>query len=276
MTSTQPHRPPRIAAAKYAFRDCDSAAERLAEVNRVFESSYRSLLQAADLPETVNLAVDLGCGPGYTTRLLAEVVRPRSLAAIDISRSFIERARADAAVSANWHIHDVTTVPFPTGAADLIHSRWVLAHLQKPLDVLASWLTQLRPGGLLLVQEDERITSENQVLSSYQAISDSLVAHDGGDLYVGRRLADAAIPSQYERTLNRVYDHRISAPTAARIFAMNFKVWRSDPWVQDQHHAEMLDDLARQLHRLARSQDESDIVFSIRQVAIRCASRPQR
>jgi hypothetical protein len=110
---------------------------------------------------------------------------------------------------------------------------------------------------------------------AYQSISDSLVAHHGGDLYVGRRLADTVLPPQYERTLNRVYDHRVSAPTAAHIFAMNFEVWRSDPWIQHQHRSGMLDDLARQLHRLARSNDESDIMFSIRQVAIRYTSPPQ-
>ena len=200
--------------------------------------------------------------------MLSDLVNPRSLAGIDISPSFIARARANSSGSTAWFIHDVTTVPFPTGPADLVHARWVLAHLQDPQSVLASWLTQLRPGGTLLIQEDDSISSDTPLLSTYQRISDSLVAHRGGDLYVGRLLGQTAIPPPYELTLNRIYDHDVPAPTVAGIYGMNLAVWRTDPWIQSQHSPDSLNDLAHNLSRIAHSDNPGQTTFSIRQIAI--------
>ncbi len=260
--------------AEYAFGDDDTSSRSTCGGQSRFRSSYRSLLEAVNLPPIVDLAVDIGCGPGYTTGLLRTAVNPRSLAGIDISPSFIARARANPCGSTAWFIRDVTNVPFPTGPADLLQARWVLAHLQDPQTVLASWLTQLRPGGTLLIQEDDSISSDTPLLSTYQRISDSLVAHRGGDLYAGRLLGQTAIPPQYELTLNRIYDHDVPAPTAAGIYGMNLAVWRTDQWIQSQHSPDALNELAHNLSGIAHSYTPGKITFSIRQIAITHTPRP--
>ncbi|MCA1739805.1 MAG: class I SAM-dependent methyltransferase [Actinobacteria bacterium] len=48
--------------------------------------------------------------------------------------------------------------PLPHGGeADLIHARLLLTHLPRPETAVEDWLTQLAPGGLLVLQEVERI-----------------------------------------------------------------------------------------------------------------------
>ena len=46
--------------------------------------------------------------------------------------------------------HDAREVPFPETPADVVYCRLLLAHLNRPMDVLAGWATQLAPDGLPL------------------------------------------------------------------------------------------------------------------------------
>ena len=83
-------------ASDYAFRDGDAAAARLAMVARLFDPSSRAFvaraLSASAAP--VRLAVDLGCGPGNTTALLAEVSGAARTVGLDESEHFLAEARS--------------------------------------------------------------------------------------------------------------------------------------------------------------------------------------
>ena len=63
----------------YTFGDDEVAARRLELLAHVYEPPTRALL-ARWAPPVVGLAVDLGCGPGHTTRLLHELTRTRDVA----------------------------------------------------------------------------------------------------------------------------------------------------------------------------------------------------
>ncbi|GHO61982.1 hypothetical protein KSC_008740 [Ktedonobacter sp. SOSP1-52] len=58
----------------YLFKDTERAAHRLHIFANMFASSSRPFLQAV-VGTAPEVAIDLGCGPGYTTRLLAEVTQ---------------------------------------------------------------------------------------------------------------------------------------------------------------------------------------------------------
>ena len=263
-----------MAEARYAFGDTAAAASRLELLAEVFAPPSRSLLgTVAGRP--VELAVDLGCGPGFSTRLVGSEIRPRGLAGMDLSEAFLDRARTHSPEVA-WHRHDVTAVPFPTGPADLLFARLVLAHLPRPEAVLGSWLTQLRPDGHLLVEEDEDIVADHPVLATYEDMAADLVAHRGGDLYVGRRLAHWEPPAGFRAVVKRVYDHRVPVPVAARMFSMNFETWRGDDYVVARYSARELDAMGLELGRLSRSDEAGAVTFRIRQVSYLRSGTPPR
>ena len=98
----------------YAFGDSAPAARRLGLLADLFEPTTRAFLeQFAGRP--FGLAVDLGCGTGHTTRLLASVLGPRRALGLDQSASFVARAAAAAPAGVSFAVHDVRTIPFPTG-----------------------------------------------------------------------------------------------------------------------------------------------------------------
>jgi SAM-dependent methyltransferase len=254
--------------ASYAFGDVDLAAQRLHLLDRVFAEPSRSLLGFAP-PGSIELAVDLGCGPGWSTRLVRDTLRPARAVGLDRSPSFLETARASGPPEIGWFVHDITSVPFPTGPADLLHARFVLCHLNEPEVVLRRWLGQLRPGGYLLAQDDQEIITRHPVLESYEEMARSLVAAGGGDLWVGARLGHVKAPYGFQEGVNRVYRHRVPTPLAAQMFAMNFAVWRHDPHITASYSDAVLHEMGAALTRLAGSDDQTDVVFAIRQLGFR-------
>jgi trans-aconitate methyltransferase len=252
----------------YAFGDVDLAARRLHLLDRVFAEPSRALLSmAASGP--IGLAVDLGCGPGWSTRLLSETLRPLRVAGIDTSPSFLQMARAAGPPDAAWFAHDVTSVPFPTGPADLLHARFVLCHLPEAETVLCGWLGQLNPGGYLLTQDDQEIVARHPVLVSYEEMARSLVAARGADLWVGARLARLEAPKGFKTVVNKLYRHRVPVALAAQMFAMNFEVWRHDPHITAEYPGSVLEEMGVALNALAGSDEPGDVVFVIRQLGIR-------
>lgn len=251
---------------RYAFGDSEPAAERLGMLAQLFEKPSGSLLEELP-PVQRGLVLDLGCGPGYSTALLGEVLGPDRLVGLDLSEAFLARARSTGG-GADWVRHDVTVVPFPVGPADIVYARLVLAHLNGPEEVIRRWLDQVGPGGLLVLEEDHDILTEDPSMSRYEAMAAELVSARGGNLYVGRRLADFDF-GEARLALNRIYDHVVPGPQAARLFLMNLRVWRHDPLVVERHPVDQLDRLERQLAMVAQGSSGGDVLFRIRQVVLR-------
>jgi trans-aconitate methyltransferase len=142
----------------YACGDTEQAAERLRLLAETFARPTTAFLRAS-VTAPPALAVDLGCGPGWSTHLLAETLNPELTVGLDNSERFIALARKTASARVSFSVHDVASVPFPVGPADLIFCRFLLTHLRDPQGTVAAWATQLSPGGLLLLEPEKHWTS---------------------------------------------------------------------------------------------------------------------
>jgi trans-aconitate 2-methyltransferase len=214
--------------SSYTFGDNPTAAERLALLAEVFEPATRDLLTGW-APGQVEAAVDLGCGPGYTTRLVHAVTGARRTTGVERSEQFLEAARAVAVPGIVYLRHDVTVLPLPVPPAQLVHARFLLTHLANPADALRGWTTALAPGGRLVVQETARLTSATPALRRYYELVAEVQRAHGQALEIGDRLADLAIGSG-ARVLH-AGARRLRPPVAAmaRLHALNLRTWRTDP-----------------------------------------------
>jgi SAM-dependent methyltransferase len=250
----------------YLFQDTERAARRLHVVANVFAFSSRPFLQAVvgAAPEVV---VDLGCGPGYTTRLLAEVTQCDRAIGLDSSEHFLSLARGNAPAHLSFVRHDVTQIPFPTGPGDLIFCRLLLTHLRDPLSVLERWGTQLRPQGYLLVEEVEWIRTEQPLLRQYLEIQATLLRQQANELYIGPMLERHLVGNQLQRRLSRVFAVPVSTTQAATMFSMNLPSWKYHPFIQ-QRYGTVIDQLERELQTLAtHATSEGENVWGMRQLA---------
>ena len=107
---------------------------------------------AAEAPRT---AVDLGCGPGTLTRLLAERWPEAHVAGVDSSPEMIEAARAIDGI--DWEVGDLRAWATPDPLAlrapvDVLVSNATLQWVPGHLDLLPVLLDRVAPGGWLAFQ----------------------------------------------------------------------------------------------------------------------------
>ena len=253
---------------RYAFGDTKPAVDRLRLVHEIFsESSQPFMLEAVS--ERPSLAADLGCGPGYTTHLLANTLSPYHTVGLDNSDNFVRLAQTTASKTVSFHLHDVTTRPFPGAPYDLMFSRFVLTHLPGPKTVVDLWVTQLKLRGLLLAEEVEYIDTTNPVLNSYLKILQATLARQDNCLYIGSRLHRITDSASLKQRSSEVRTVTVPARRAAAMFHMNLSLWKNHDYVQRTHEQAELDELE---HRLASivsgSGDTNPVQWGLRHIVM--------
>lgn len=102
--------------------------------------------------------LDLGCGPGFASFDLAQLVGPAgSVLAIDVSQRFLDwlesQKLARGATNIETRLADVERLDLPPASLDGAYARWVLCWLQNPQAAVAAVARALRRGGCLVVQD---------------------------------------------------------------------------------------------------------------------------
>src|SRR5262245_50232475 len=251
----------------YALGDSPVAAERLRIVAEVFEPTTRALL--ADLPARPRRRlIDLGCGPGHSTRLLAAHFPAAQVVGVDRSSAFVTAARAAAIPAADFHVGDITTGTLPGAPADLLYARFVLSHLTKAARRITAWCGALSAGGVLVLEEPERIVTADEDFARYLELCAGMIAHRGGDLYCGPALAAGPPPSGTRRAIDRVVALDVPAGRAAAMFWRNLRACSDDEFVRATYTRAEVDALSRRLEARTGDEGRGVIDWALRQVVI--------
>jgi SAM-dependent methyltransferase len=237
--------------ADYTFGDNDTAAERLRLLAEAFAASSRPFLDRL-AREPAGVALDLGCGPGHTTALLASAVRAPVTIGLDASERFVERARVQhASRGLAFAVHDLARLPFPAPPADLMYGRFIVTHLADAAAAVDAWAGAAAVRGRLALEEVVAIESDDPHFRRYYQLVDELQRGHGQRLDVGRVLA--ALPAGSPWRVERADEARFPVPaaTAARLHALNLRTWRRDPQIAARVPAAELDALGATLDEVA-------------------------
>jgi SAM-dependent methyltransferase len=252
----------------YTFGDTPTAEERLDLLAAVFDPPSRAFLSDV-VTGPPRLAVDLGCGPGHTTRMVRDVTRARRVIGLDRSAAFVQSAGGRADDDVDFRVWEAGT-PLPLSEApDLIYARLLLAHLTGPVRLAASWAGRLSPGGQLLLDEVERIETDSGVLREYLDVVVARIRAGGAEMYAGPLLAGLVPPPGCSVAHDKVMAHPVPAADAARMFRLNLSVWGGDPWVTEQFGQGTAGRLDRELSRIAAGEVRCEITWRLRQAVIR-------
>lgn len=246
----------------YSFRDHDVAAQRLTLVAQAFAPLTAAFIQDT-APHNPNLAIDLGCGLGHSTRAIREVARPKHLIGLDSSERFLSMARATTEQDVEFEIHDVTELPLPAAPADLIFCRFLLVHLADPEKHAQRWTSQLTTEGHLLLQETEAIEGPDAVIREYLDMVHALLRSRGADLYVGQRLA-RVLPAD----VNRATTFSVPISLAARMFLMNIESWHDDAFIVANYVLDDVDKLSAALRDLSKSERSETVEWTFREMSL--------
>ncbi|MEV5681250.1 class I SAM-dependent methyltransferase [Streptomyces sp. NPDC052179] len=127
-------------------------------------------------PDRLGVVLDIGCGRGTSSLVIAEQLRPQRVIGLDAAPSLLAQARERAQELPDTTVEfvegDFHDLPLDAGSCDVAVAAFCLYHSPQPKDVIAQIARILAPGGLaVLVTKD---------LDSYQEM-DRLVASAGLD-----------------------------------------------------------------------------------------------
>lgn len=141
----------------YVLGTHDDEVERLGVQHSVWRPRANDAWQRACFTSGQTI-VDVGCGPGYATLDLSELVGPTGrVVAVDRSRRFLDVLEAKRVAREIDNItlveSDLDEATFPSGAADGAWCRWVLAFVPRPRQLLERIAHGLKRGGAFVSHE---------------------------------------------------------------------------------------------------------------------------
>jgi ubiquinone/menaquinone biosynthesis C-methylase UbiE len=108
--------------------------------------------------------LEVAPGPGFLSIELAQ--RRLDVCAVDISKTFVELARRNAAaavVTARFEVGNAAALPIPDGSQDFVVCRAAFKNFAEPVEALREMRRVLRPGGKALLIDMRRDASMAEI-----------------------------------------------------------------------------------------------------------------
>ncbi len=250
----------------YLLGDTGIAAQRLKIVSEIFAETTRTFLMEMSVGK-LGLIIDLGCGPGYSTQFLQNNIQCDHIAGLDNSEYFIMLARQKETEKISFFLHDVTSIPFPIRPADLLYCRFLLTHLKNPIDIILRWVTQLKPSGLLFIEELEWIHTSTPVFIKYLKILKRMLESYSNNLFVGKVLKRVCNFDSLKLLISKPRNLKVSEKEAANMFFLNLQSLKKQPFIYKNFLSEALNQIEKDLYILANtSGSEKEIEWCLRQL----------
>ncbi len=128
--------------------------DRLRVISEIHDARTRELLVRAGLVAGHRF-VEFGCGLGYVTRWVA--TRGVDAVGIDVNHEQVAAAQALAREAILDRVEFRTGSVYEPGidpdSVDVTYARWLLVHLQRPVDAMRAIYAALKPGGVMVCEE---------------------------------------------------------------------------------------------------------------------------
>lgn len=121
----------------------------------IADAAALTMLVEAARPRPGDTVLDVACGGGLVVCAFAPHVRHAT--GIDLTPAMLERARALAAgkglANVSWREGDVSPLPWPDGAFDIVATRFAMHHFPDPRAVFREMVRVAKPGGRIVVAD---------------------------------------------------------------------------------------------------------------------------
>lgn len=176
------------------FADIESELARLDAQAAVIWPKEAGALRRQGLSPAARV-LELGCGPGFVTERLLELLPEGSVTAVDLDPEMVALARARLREHERVEVAEAsaTALPFADGSFDAVVARLVLEHVPDRDAALRELRRILRTGGRLFVIEIDDgwpmlLDPEPSFAAELEAAVAAMIKGRGADRNLGRRL----------------------------------------------------------------------------------------
>lgn len=182
-----------------AFSGATSSYDEHAELQREIGRRLLAHLEFTKINPTNVL--DIGCGTGFFTRLLAEKYKKAHIYATDISENMVCHTRAQHAKRLPWQrkyqhcVSDAISLPFKKASFDLVTSNLAMQWVPEAQAMMQEMRRVLKPGGLILFSTFGRrtLTELKQTLAHINPEHASSVLPFADVMSLGNSLGECAV-----------------------------------------------------------------------------------
>jgi malonyl-CoA O-methyltransferase len=160
------------------------AAETYDQAARLQRDIADELLQRLDIIRMApHLILDLGCGTGYSGRLLARRYRDARLIGLDIARSMAQRADRKSGLFSRQRFvcGDAEALPLASASVDMVVSNFMLQWCD-PRAVFSEVMRVLKPGGLWMFSSFGPDTLK-ELRAAWQVVDEAVHVHGFVDMH---------------------------------------------------------------------------------------------
>ena len=203
---------------RYAIRGGNEGKKRLDVLARVLLPTTTQLFDRVGLTEGMK-CVDVGCGGGHVTILMARFVRPQGrVIGIDTDAEILALAKEDAKAArlrnVEFQQQDARACSW-RDKFDVAYARFLISHLNEPENCLAAMLEACVPGGTIVIEDTDFAGSfcypACAAYERYKELYQELVRRMGGDSNIGPRL-----PAMFRRAGIRDVEVNVIQPAHIR------------------------------------------------------------
>lgn len=128
--------------------------DRLRVISEIHDGSTRELLRLAGLARGHRF-IEFGCGMGYVTRWAAQ--EGALATGIDVNEEQIQASQAlavaEGLTNADFRTGNIYAPNIEPGTVDVVYCRWLMVHLNRPVDAVRAILKILKPSGVMVCEE---------------------------------------------------------------------------------------------------------------------------
>jgi 2-polyprenyl-3-methyl-5-hydroxy-6-metoxy-1,4-benzoquinol methylase len=178
---------------KYLLGSGTSDHDRLRVISVIHDGRTRDLLRSAGFVSGHRF-VEFGCGLGYVTRWAAS--EGAHATGIDLNEHHLvvaaELAKQTGLKTAQFRSANIYEPGLEPNSVDVSYSRWLMVHLNRPVDAMRAIHAALKPGGVMVCEEaDVSAVYAEPASAAYAEMRDICIEgarQRGADYCGGRRV----------------------------------------------------------------------------------------
>jgi ubiquinone/menaquinone biosynthesis C-methylase UbiE len=179
----------------YVLGNLENEIARLEIQSAFFEPLTRQTLLKAGIKKSMR-CLDVGCGAGSVTRILAEMVGKKGrVTGTDVEEKYLQYCRNyRSQPNMNFMQDDISNSRLAKESFDAIYSRFMFVHLKDARKAIHSMKQLVKKGGSIIIEELDHAPDswlcypESQSVSTLREIYVTLVKKAGGDPFAGRKI----------------------------------------------------------------------------------------
>ncbi|EKD41725.1 MAG: Methyltransferase [uncultured bacterium] len=153
-------------------------------------------------------ALDIGCGPGFITKMISELVAPGQTTGIELNDLLLDYATHSVSASAHPHLNfkkgNIYDLPTADDSFDFVYCRFLFQHLEHPAKALKEIHRVLKPGGRALILDVDDawlcIYPPNEIYEKILKLQQEYQKSMGGDRFIGRKIPHFMINAGFDQS----------------------------------------------------------------------------